>query len=132
MHAQWKERLLRMIEYLEKDLKTETSSETKRSNEFTSDDFCVFAEKLRKFEQRMDVQLECAELRATELRREVSVCEAEQSTDEEWRSAKDLMNHGGGLRQQEVCLAEEKIIDDFLSYWASPNQLDDVYNVVFL
>ena len=59
MNSQQKERLLKMIKYLEKDLKTETSSETKRSNDFTSDDFCMFAEKLRKLEQRMDVQLGC-------------------------------------------------------------------------
>ena len=81
----------------------------------------MFAKNMRNLEQRMDVQLGCAELRASELRREVSDCEAERSTYEEWRSAKDLMNHGGGLRQQEVCLAEEEIIDDFLSYWTSPN-----------
>ena len=31
-----------MIEYLEKDLKTETSSETKGSNDLTYDDFCMF------------------------------------------------------------------------------------------
>ena len=43
--AQQKERLLRMIEYLEKDLKTETSTETKGSNDFTSDDFCMFVGK---------------------------------------------------------------------------------------
>ena len=50
--------------------------------------------------------MECVELRATELRREVSICEAEKSTDEEWISVKDLVNHGEGLRQQEVFLAE--------------------------
>ena len=79
IHAQQKERLLKMIEFLEKNLKTETSSETKRSNDFTSGDFCKFAEKMRRLEQRMDVQLECAKLREAELRREFSVCEAEQS-----------------------------------------------------
>lgn len=117
---------------MEKDSKTETSSETKRSNEFTSDDFCMFAERLRKLEQKMDVQLECAELRAAELGREVSVCEAEQSIDEEWRSAKDLVGHSEGLRQQGVCLAEEEIIDDFLRYWTSPDQLDDVEPCTFV
>lgn len=48
--------------------------------------------------------MECAELRATELKKEVSVCEVEQSeamgTDEEWRSVKYLMNHDEDLRQK--------------------------------
>ena len=42
IHAQQRERLLRMIEYLEKDLKIENSSEKKRSTDFTSDKFCMF------------------------------------------------------------------------------------------
>ena len=33
-------------------------------------------------------------------------------TGEEYRSMKDLMNHDEDLRQQEVCLVEEDIIDD--------------------
>ena len=69
--------------------------------------------------------MECAKLRATELKKEVFVCEARQNevmgTDEEYRSVKGLMSHGEDLGQQEVCLAEEEIIDDFLSYWTSPN-----------
>ena len=44
---------------------------------------------------------------------------------------KDIVNHGEDLRQQEACLAEEKIIDDFLSYWASPDQLEDVKPCIF-
>ena len=42
IHAQQKERLHNMIEYLQKDLNTENSSETNRSNGFTSDKFCMF------------------------------------------------------------------------------------------
>ena len=41
------------------------------------------------------------------------------------------MNHDEGLRHQEVCLAEEKIIDDFLNYWENPDQLDDVEPCIF-
>ena len=44
INAQLKEKLLRINEYLEKDLKTENSSETKRSHDFKSDKFCMFAE----------------------------------------------------------------------------------------
>ena len=48
--------------------------------------------------------MECVELRATELRREVSICEERQSevmgTCEEYRYMKDLMNHDEDLRQQ--------------------------------
>ena len=62
------------------------------------------AKKLRKLEQRMNVQLGCTELRPTELKMEVSICEVEQSeimgADEEWISMKYLMNHGEDLRQQ--------------------------------
>ena len=43
INAQLKEKILRMIKCLEKDLKTKKSSETKRPNDFTSDDFCMFA-----------------------------------------------------------------------------------------
>ena len=42
------------------------------------------------------------------------------------------MNHGGGLRQQEVCLVEEEIIDDFLSYWVNLDQLDDLKPCIFV
>ena len=42
-NARLKEELLRMIEYLEKDLKTETSSEAKRSNDLKIENFCMFA-----------------------------------------------------------------------------------------
>ena len=52
-------------------------------------------------------------------------------TDEEWRSVKDLMNYCEDLRQQEVYLAEEGIIDDFLSCWASLDQLNDVKPCIF-
>ena len=93
------------------------------------------AEELRKLEQMMSVQLGCEELREAELKMEVSICEVEQSeaigTDEEWRSMEEVMNHCEDLRQQEVCLSEEEIIDDFLSYWVSPDQLDDVKPCVF-
>ena len=41
------------------------------------------------------------------------------------------MNHGEDLRHQEVCLVEEEIIDDFLSYWENLDQLDDVKPCVF-
>ena len=41
------------------------------------------------------------------------------------------MNHNEDLRQQEACLAEEEIIDDFLSYWTSPDQLADVKPCIF-
>ena len=40
------------------------------------------------------------ELRAAELKEEISACEAEQSTDEDWRPAGDLVRHGEDLRQQ--------------------------------
>ena len=64
----------------------------------------LLAEELRKLEQMMSVQLECAELREAKLKMEVSICEAEQSevmgTDEEWRSVKDLMNYCEDLRQK--------------------------------
>ena len=63
-----------------------------------------FAEKLRKLEQRMNVQLGCVELRAAELKKEVSICEAGKSevmrTGEEYRYMKDLMNHDEDLRQK--------------------------------
>ena len=52
-------------------------------------------------------------------------------TDEEWISVKDLMNHGEDLRQQEVYLAEEGIIDAFMNQWASSDQLDDVKSCIF-
>ena len=65
------------------------------------------------------------------MRKEVFVCEAEQSTGEEYKSMKDLMNDDEDLRQQEVCLTEEEIVDDFLNYWTSPNQLGDVKPCIF-
>ena len=40
-NAQLKEEMLRMIKYLEKDLKTEASSGTKGSKSLTSDIFCM-------------------------------------------------------------------------------------------
>ena len=83
----------------------------------------------------MSVQLGCAKLTEAELKMEFSICEEEQSeimgTNEEGRSVKDLMNHGEDLRQQEVYLAEGGIIDDFLSCWASSDQLDDVKPCIF-
>ena len=68
------------------------------------------------------------ELRAAELKEEISACEVEQRTNEEWRFARDLVGHDEDLRPQEACLAEEEIIEDFLSYWTSP---DDVRACVF-
>ena len=55
INSQLKERLLRMIDYLEKDLKTKTSSGTKRSNGLTSDKFCMFAGKSCRGEKTADV-----------------------------------------------------------------------------
>lgn len=81
--------------------------------------------------RQKEIALLKEELRATELRKEIFVCEAKQSTCEEHRSMKDLMNHDEYIRQQEVCLAKEEIIDDFLSYWTSPDQLDDVEPYIF-
>ena len=75
--------------------------------------------------------MECAELRAVELRKEVYVCEVEKSTHEEWISERDLVNHDEDLRQQEAFLAEEDIIDDSLRYWTSLDQLDDVKTCIF-
>ena len=60
-------------------------------------------EELRKLEQMMDVQLRREELRAAELKVEVSIGET-----------------------------EEKIIDDFLNYWADPDHLDNVNSCVFI
>lgn len=60
-------------------------------------------EELRKLEQIMDVQLRREELRAAELEEEVSIDET-----------------------------EEEIIDDFLNYWADPDQLDNVNPCVFI
>ena len=82
--------------------------------------------------RQKEIALLKEELKIAELRKEVSTCEADKSTGEEWRSAKDLMNHGGGLRQQEFCLAEEEIKDNFLSYWTSLDQLDDVEPCIFV
>ena len=42
-NAQLKEEILRMLEYLEKNLETEASSGTKGSKSLTSDIFCMFA-----------------------------------------------------------------------------------------
>ena len=39
------------------------------------------------------------ELRVAELKEEISACESEQSTDEEWRPAGDLVRHIEDLRQ---------------------------------
>ena len=33
------------------------------------------------------------------------------------------MRHGEDSRQQEACLDEEEVIEDFLSYWTSPNDV---------
>ena len=44
-----------MKEYFEKYLKTENSSETKRSNDFTSDNFCMFARRTCGVGQTADV-----------------------------------------------------------------------------
>jgi hypothetical protein len=60
-------------------------------------------EELKKLEQMMDVQLRREELRAAELEEEVSIDET-----------------------------EEEIIDDFLSYWADPDQLDNVNSCIFI
>ena len=60
-------------------------------------------EELKKLEQMMSIQLRCEELRATELKVEVSIDEI-----------------------------EKEIIDDFLSYWADPHQLDNVNSCVFI
>ena len=60
------------------------------------------AKNMRKLEHRMNVQLGCTELRVAELEKEVCICEA-----------------------------EEEIIDDFLNYWPSPDQLDDVKPCIF-
>lgn len=60
-------------------------------------------EELKKLEQVMDVQLKCMQLRAAELEEEVSIDET-----------------------------EEEIIDDFLNYWADPDQLDNVNSCVFI
>ena len=60
-------------------------------------------EELRKIEQMMDVQLRHEELRAAELEEEVSIDET-----------------------------EEEIIDDFLSYWVDPDQLDNVNSCIFV
>lgn len=49
----------------------------------------------------IDVQLRCMQLRTTELEEEVSIDET-----------------------------EEEIIDDFLSYWVDPDQLDNVNSCV--
>jgi len=49
----------------------------------------------------MDVQLRCEELRETELKVEVSIDEI-----------------------------EKEIIDEFLSFWADPNQLDNVNSCI--
>ena len=42
INARLKEKLFRINEYLEKYLKTETSSETKRSHDFKSNNLCMF------------------------------------------------------------------------------------------
>ena len=55
INAQLKKELLIVIEYLEKDLKTETSSETKGSNDFTSNKFCMFAGRTCEGGQTADV-----------------------------------------------------------------------------
>ena len=81
------------------------------------------AEELIKLEQMMSVQLRCEELKEAKLKMKFSICEAEHgeilSEAEDWRSVKDLMNYCEDSRKQEVYLAEEGIIDDFLSFWAS-------------
>ena len=77
----------------------------------------------------------CEELREAELKMEVFICEVEQSEVmgkyEEWISMKDIMNHGEYLRQQEVYLAKEGIIDDFLNYWVSSDQQEDIKPYIF-
>ena len=60
-------------------------------------------EELKKLEQMMDVQLRCEELRAAELKVEVSIDETKND-----------------------------IIDEFLSYWADPDQLDNVNSCIFI
>ena len=54
-NAQLKEILLKMIEYLEKELKTKASSETKGSNGLTYNKFCMFARKTRRGGKTVDV-----------------------------------------------------------------------------
>ena len=58
MNAQKKEEMLRMIDYLEKDLKTEASSETRGSKSLTFDIFCMFAGTTGEKEQTADVVIE--------------------------------------------------------------------------
>ena len=66
---------------------------------------------------------------------EVSICRPEQGKilgeDEDSISVKDLMNYCENSRQQEVYLAEEGIIDDFLSCQKISDQLDDVKPCIF-
>ena len=57
-NAQLKEKILRMIEYLEKDLKTEASSGNKGSKSLTFDIFCVFAGRACGRKQTVDVVIE--------------------------------------------------------------------------
>ena len=57
-NAQLKEEMLRMIEYLEKELKTEASSGTKGSKSLTSDIFCMFVGTTGEREQITDVVTE--------------------------------------------------------------------------
>ena len=54
--------------------------------------------------RQKEIALPKEELRAADLRKEVSGFEAKKSTGEEYRSMKDLMNHDEDLRQQEVCV----------------------------
>ena len=57
INAQQKEKLLRVFEYLKKELKTGTSRETKGSKDFTSEKFCMSAEGTFGGEQTTDVSL---------------------------------------------------------------------------
>ena len=55
INAQLKEKLLKINDYLEKDLKTKISSETKRSHDFKSDKFCMFVGRTRGEGQTADI-----------------------------------------------------------------------------
>ena len=58
INAQEKKRLLKVIEYLEKDLETEASSGTKGSKSLASDIFCMFVGTIGEKEQTADVVTE--------------------------------------------------------------------------
>ena len=119
INAHQKEKLLRMIEYLEKDLKTKTSSETKRSKGHTFNKIFMFAGRTCEDGKTVDV--------VTKEENETTRCvinvhtQLEKSFSFQYIGSRESLNCDDGqkleieesIRQLEE--AEENTIEEFMN-----------------